>query len=216
METTMNAVEESTRYLKIGLVTQGDSLLNDSHVIRNTLTDFMAWNWGVATTYFQGISEKLDTIISKGGFGSGATAAIPKAAAVVAAGIAGIPGAPGTPGSPGAPGVAGAPGAPGGAAPGVGTDATLSAFDRLVQPLGRIGSATLAKLDAAMASSHGFMSGLASAMNANLDHIAAAAGGGGVHITFTGPITGVTSDTVDTLATEMVRRIRQSDVRRKF
>jgi hypothetical protein len=71
-ETTLNAIEESTRYLKIGLVTQGDSLLNDSHTIRNTLTDFMAWNWNVATTYFQGISEKLDTIIGMGGIHSSA------------------------------------------------------------------------------------------------------------------------------------------------
>jgi hypothetical protein len=69
-ETTLNAIEESTRYLKIGLVTQGDSLLNDSHTIRNTLTDFMAYNWNVQATYFQGISEKLDTIIGMGGIHS--------------------------------------------------------------------------------------------------------------------------------------------------
>ncbi len=78
METTMNHIEESTRYLMIGLVTQGDSLLNDSHTIRNTLTTFMAWNWGVATTYFQGISEKLDTIIGMGGIHPTSQAAVAK------------------------------------------------------------------------------------------------------------------------------------------
>lgn len=68
MSSDLQKIEESTRYLKIGLVTQGDSLLNDSHEIRNTLSDFMKYNWGVQATYFQGISEKLDTLIS---FGSG-------------------------------------------------------------------------------------------------------------------------------------------------
>jgi hypothetical protein len=67
MNKTLDLIENYTRYLKIGLVEQGDSLLNDSHVIRNTLTDFMAWNWGVATTYFQGFSEKLDVLIAHGG-----------------------------------------------------------------------------------------------------------------------------------------------------
>ena len=69
LETTMNAVEESTRYMKIGLVTQPDSLLNDSHVIRNTLTDLMAFNWHVLATYLQGMSINLDTISGKGAAG---------------------------------------------------------------------------------------------------------------------------------------------------
>lgn len=81
LETTMNAVEESTRYLKIGLVTQADSLLNDAHVIRNTLTDMMKWNWDVATTYFQAMSVNLDKIVSMGGFGTkGASASASMAA----------------------------------------------------------------------------------------------------------------------------------------
>ncbi len=74
-ETTLNAIEESTRYLKIGLVTQGDSLLSDSHVIRNTLTDLMKFHWNVQATYFQGISEKLDTLIGMGGIHSSTTTA---------------------------------------------------------------------------------------------------------------------------------------------
>ena len=67
MNKTLDLIENYTRYLKIGLVEQGDSLLNDSHVIRNTLTDFMAWNWGVATNYYQQICEKLDALIGHGG-----------------------------------------------------------------------------------------------------------------------------------------------------
>jgi hypothetical protein len=66
-ETTLNAIEKSTRYLSIGLVEQGDSLLNDSHMIRNTLSDFMAYNWGVQANYFQQICEKLDALIGGGG-----------------------------------------------------------------------------------------------------------------------------------------------------
>ena len=67
MNKSLDLIENYTRYLKIGLVEQGDSLLNDSHVIRNTLTDFMAWNWGVATSYYQQICEKLDALIGGGG-----------------------------------------------------------------------------------------------------------------------------------------------------
>ena len=74
MNKTLDLIENYTRYLKIGLVEQGDSLLNDQHVIRNTLTDFMAYNWNVQATYFQGISEKLDTIIGMGGIHTTATA----------------------------------------------------------------------------------------------------------------------------------------------
>lgn len=67
MNKTLDLIENYTRYLKIGLVEQGDSLLNDSHIIRNTLTDMMKFNWDVQATYFQGISEKLDTLIGMGG-----------------------------------------------------------------------------------------------------------------------------------------------------
>jgi hypothetical protein len=66
-ETTLNAIEESTRYLKIGLVTQGDSLLNDSHAIRNTLTDFMKWNLDVFQTYLQNMNIDLDKLTNMGG-----------------------------------------------------------------------------------------------------------------------------------------------------
>jgi hypothetical protein len=69
MNKTLDLIENYTRYLKIGLVEQGDSLLNDSHVIRNTLTDMMSWNWKIATTYLQGMSINLDTIAGKGGAG---------------------------------------------------------------------------------------------------------------------------------------------------
>ncbi len=67
MNKTLDLIENYTRYLKIGLVEQGDSLLNDSHTIRNTLTDLMAYMWGVQATYLQGISEKLDALIGAGG-----------------------------------------------------------------------------------------------------------------------------------------------------
>jgi hypothetical protein len=62
MEKTMNAVEESTRYMKIGLVTQPDSLLNDSHIIRNTLTDFNQWVHSVLQTYLFTMNVDLDAI----------------------------------------------------------------------------------------------------------------------------------------------------------
>ncbi len=60
MEKTLGLIEESTRYLKIGLVTQGDSLLNDSHVIRNSLTDFFSahLNFGVLVNL---VKELTDT-----------------------------------------------------------------------------------------------------------------------------------------------------------
>ncbi len=72
MNKTLDLIENYTRYLKIGLVEQGDSLLNDSHTIRNTLTDFMAYNWGVQASYLQQICEKLDALIGGGGI-SGVT-----------------------------------------------------------------------------------------------------------------------------------------------
>jgi len=49
MESDLQKIEESTRYLKIGLVTQGDSLLNDSHEIRNKLSDFFSGGVGFST-----------------------------------------------------------------------------------------------------------------------------------------------------------------------
>src|SRR5262249_51793598 len=61
-ETTLNAIEESTRYMKIGLVTQPDSLLNDSHVIRNTLTDIKGMLWDPVVTYLFQINVDLDAI----------------------------------------------------------------------------------------------------------------------------------------------------------
>ncbi len=62
METTMNAIEESTRYLKIGLVTQGDSLLNDSHEIRNMLSDFFGAkvNFGVLVDLVKELTDAKD------------------------------------------------------------------------------------------------------------------------------------------------------------
>jgi hypothetical protein len=71
-ETTLNAIEESTRYLKIGLVTQGDSLLNDSHMIRNTLSDIAKWNGDVLQTYLQNINIDLDKLTNMGGIHSSA------------------------------------------------------------------------------------------------------------------------------------------------
>lgn len=64
METTLNAIEESTRYLKIGLVTQADSLLNDSHIIRNEATDAAKNFWGVTVTYYQDWSTKLENLVT--------------------------------------------------------------------------------------------------------------------------------------------------------
>jgi hypothetical protein len=71
MNKTLDLIENYTRYLKIGLVEQGDSLLNDSHMIRNTLTDFMKFNWGVLTPYLQGMSIDLDSIAGGGKGGGG-------------------------------------------------------------------------------------------------------------------------------------------------
>ena len=65
MEKTLNAIEESTRYMKIGLVTQPDSLLNDSHMIRNALTDFNQWRDAVLQTYLFNINVALDDINGK-------------------------------------------------------------------------------------------------------------------------------------------------------
>lgn len=66
----MGKIEEHTRFLAIGLVTQGDSLLNDMHVVRNVLTDFSKWNQDVVQSYYQGFAEKLDTLIGMGGMGA--------------------------------------------------------------------------------------------------------------------------------------------------
>ena len=78
METTLNAIEESTRYLKIGLVTQGDSLLNDGHTIRNILTDMGKWNQNVVQTYLQNINIDLDTLVGLGRATPGTTPAVAK------------------------------------------------------------------------------------------------------------------------------------------
>ena len=65
MEKTLNAIEESTRYMKIGLVTQGDSLLNDSHIIRNVLTNMEGNFWGITVSYYQDWSMKFDDMSAK-------------------------------------------------------------------------------------------------------------------------------------------------------
>ena len=65
MEKTLNAIEESTRYLKIGLVTQPDSLLNDSHEMRNQGSDFAKWVQNVLQTYLFQINVDLDDISGK-------------------------------------------------------------------------------------------------------------------------------------------------------
>jgi TP901 family phage tail tape measure protein len=63
-ENTLNAIEESTRYMKIGLVTQADSLLNDSHMIRNMFSDFNKWVGDVLQTYLFNMNTALDGIES--------------------------------------------------------------------------------------------------------------------------------------------------------
>ncbi len=70
MNKSLDLIENYTRYLKIGLVEQGDSLLNDMHIVRNVLTDFARWNQDVVQTYYQGFAEKLDTLIGMGGMGA--------------------------------------------------------------------------------------------------------------------------------------------------
>ncbi len=70
MNKSLDLIENYTRYLKIGLVEQGDSLLNDMHIVRNVLTDFSKWNQDVVQTYYQGFAEKLDTLIGMGGIHS--------------------------------------------------------------------------------------------------------------------------------------------------
>jgi hypothetical protein len=62
-EKTLNAIEESTRYLKIGLVTQGDSLLSDSHIMRNIATNMEANYWGTTIPAWTSILTAIETAI---------------------------------------------------------------------------------------------------------------------------------------------------------
>jgi hypothetical protein len=62
-EKTLNAIEESTRYLKIGLVTQGDSLLSDSHIMRNIATNMEANYWGTTIPTWTSILTAIETAI---------------------------------------------------------------------------------------------------------------------------------------------------------
>jgi tape measure domain-containing protein len=71
MNKSLDLIENYTRYLKIGLVEQGDSLLNDSHMIRNMLSDFLKWNSNFVQPILVGISGNLDRIGGSGGSGKG-------------------------------------------------------------------------------------------------------------------------------------------------
>jgi tape measure domain-containing protein len=61
-QAVLGQIEESTRYMKIGLVTQSDSLLNDSHMIRNMWSDYTKWTADVLQTYLFQMNVDLDYI----------------------------------------------------------------------------------------------------------------------------------------------------------
>ncbi len=63
MSSDLQKIEESTRYMKIGLVTQSDSLLNDVHMIRNMLSDQKGFMWDVLGTYLYNINVDLDEML---------------------------------------------------------------------------------------------------------------------------------------------------------
>ena len=62
MNKSLDLIENYTRYLKIGLVEQADSLLNDSHVIRNFASMDNQNYWGTTVPYYQDTMGKLEKL----------------------------------------------------------------------------------------------------------------------------------------------------------
>jgi hypothetical protein len=63
MNKSLDLIENYTRYLKIGLVEQGDSLLNDSHIMRNIATNMEANYWGTTIPTWTSILTAIETAI---------------------------------------------------------------------------------------------------------------------------------------------------------
>ncbi len=64
MNKTLDLIENYTRYLKIGLVEQADSLLNDSHLIRNKIVELVSFSWDVLAKYLFNLNVDLDEIVN--------------------------------------------------------------------------------------------------------------------------------------------------------
>lgn len=67
MNKTLDLIENYTRYTKIYLGEQSDSVLESIHVIRNVATDYMRYVWDVQTPYYQ----KMTAALEGGGTGGG-------------------------------------------------------------------------------------------------------------------------------------------------